>query len=64
MATKKSKSVSAEFTQDRETKGTFRFREDEEDKANQVMGSAYLKKEAAAKLGNPESITITIESAD
>jgi hypothetical protein len=57
---KASKSLTLSFTQERETKGTFRYSEDGDEP---VVGTLYVKKAAAAKLDNPESITVTIEVA-
>lgn len=54
---KEAKNVELEFTQERETKGTFRYEEDGDDPA---VGKLYLKKDAAKKLGNPKSLTVTI----
>lgn len=60
MATKtKTKTLEISFTKERETKGTFVYAEDETDDAP-VVGTLYLKKHAAKKLGDPETITITI----
>ena len=53
---------SIKFTakKDRETKGTFRFAETG-DPESQVVRTIYIRKSAAAKLGNPKSIEVTIE---
>jgi hypothetical protein len=45
---------------DRETQNKVRYVEEEGD--NQVVGKLYLSKDAAKKLGNPDSITVTIEA--
>jgi hypothetical protein len=51
------KKVTVKFNKERETKGTFVYTED----ADPVqVGSLYLKKAAAAELGNPESIIVVI----
>lgn len=62
MAAKKSKSLEVEFEFFKDTSGTKRYKEVEEDKDKQVVGSIYIKKPAAEKLGNPESLTVTIEA--
>jgi hypothetical protein len=49
-----------QFTKDKETKGTFVYREDGD---NQKVGSLYLKKAAAEELGNPDKIKVTLEKA-
>lgn len=54
------KSIKVEFERERETKGTVRFKEVEEE--NPVVGTLYVKKAADAKLGNPEALTVTISA--
>lgn len=49
------------FTREKETPGTVRFKEDG-DPADHKVGTLYLKKKAAADLGDPESLTVTIEA--
>jgi hypothetical protein len=63
MAAKKSDKLEVAFTHSNDTAGTRRYKEDQEDKAKQVVGSLYLKKKAAEKLGNPDEITVTIEAS-
>ena len=54
------------FDQDRETKGTFRFKEDANDNERPVMGSVYLRKDIYELLGvgdtDNNSIKITVEA--
>lgn len=57
----KSKSVSLSFEQEKETKGTIRYSEVGDDPS---VGKLYLKKPAAEKLGNPETLTVTIKAGD
>jgi hypothetical protein len=47
------------FTQDKETKGTFRYAEDGDEP---IIGSVYIRKPAAEKLGNPTAIKVTVEA--
>jgi len=51
------KKVTIKFSKEKETKGTFRYTEEGDDPK---VGSLYIKKPAAAELGNPESITVVI----
>lgn len=44
---------------EKETPGTWRFKEDKEDHPLTI----YLTKEQVKELGNPESIKVTIEAA-
>jgi hypothetical protein len=53
--------MKVKFTREKETPGTVRFKE-EGDPADHKVGSLYLKKKAAADLGNPETVTVTIEA--
>jgi hypothetical protein len=45
------------FTKEKETKGTFVYTEEGD---TPKIGTLYLKKAAAAEIGNPESITVTV----
>jgi hypothetical protein len=51
--------VTLTFTKDKETKGTFRYAEDGDEP---VVGTVYVRKAAAEKLGNPEKITVSIQA--
>lgn len=62
VAKKKQSTLVVEFTKAKETKGTFVYAENE-DNGEVKIGSLYVKKAAAAELGNPESLTVTIEVA-
>jgi len=44
---------------DKETPGTWRYKEDKEDHPMTI----YLTKEQVKELGNPDSIKVTIEAA-
>ena len=59
----KAKQVTAEFEVERETKGTKRFSETEEDRDKQMVGKIYVKHGALKKIGDPETIKVTIEPA-
>jgi hypothetical protein len=56
----KTDGLEIEFTKAKETKGTFVYAEDDD---NPKIGSLYLKKAAAAELGNPEKLFVTVEVA-
>ena len=47
------------LTKDKVTPGTVRFKEDSEDHPITI----YLTKDRVAELGNPETLTVTIEAA-
>ena len=47
------------LVKEKETPGTWRFKEDKEDHPLTI----YLTKEQVKELGNPESIKVTIEAA-
>jgi hypothetical protein len=47
------------LVKDKETPGTWRFKEDKEDHPITI----YLTKEQVKELGNPESIKVTITAA-
>lgn len=49
------------FTKERETKGTWRYKEDAA-AADAVVGTLYLKKAAVEALGSPEALQVTIEA--
>lgn len=53
------KSINISFTKERETPGTHVFAEDGA-KEEHSVGKLYIKKSAAAKLGDPETIKVTI----
>lgn len=54
--------ITVALQKDRETKGTWRYAEVTED--DPVIGTLYVRKPAARRLGDPESITLTITTAD
>ena len=54
--------VTVELQKDRETKGTWRYAEVTEN--DPVIGTLYVRKPAARRLGNPEAITLTITTTD
>jgi len=47
------------LTKDKVTPGTVRFKEDSEDHPITI----YLTKDRVAELGNPETLTVTIEAS-
>jgi hypothetical protein len=47
------------LAKEKETPGTWRFKEDKEDRPMTI----YLSKEQVKELGNPESIKLRIEAA-
>ena len=49
------------FEKFKETKGTHVFREEERPEGV-VVGQLYIKKAAAAELGNPEVVEVTVEA--
>lgn len=53
-------SIVIQFTKSRETKGTFVYEEDHEETDPPVVRTLYVARHAAAKLGNPEKISVTI----
>lgn len=59
---KTSKSIELEFTREKETKSTQRFAETGE-KADQLVGVLYLKKDGDKALSAPEKIHVTILAA-
>lgn len=46
---------------ERETKGTWRYKEDVADDAKPIIGTVYLPKETLNSMDNPDSIEITIK---
>jgi hypothetical protein len=58
-----SKSFEVTFTKDRETKGTFRYAEDESPERPELfIGSLYVRKFALANLDMPEKITVAVKA--
>ena len=53
--------ITVALQKDRETKGTWRYAEVTED--DPVIGTLYVRKPAARRLGDPESIPLTITTA-
>ena len=57
----KKNTLTVRFVKHSETKGTWRYSEVEDPITAEVhIGSLYLRKTAAAKLGNPEQLTVTV----
>lgn len=50
------------FELEKETSGTFRYKE-EGDKENYKIGYLYIKKSTAKTLGNPKKLTVTLAAA-
>ena len=59
MSAPETERLTAVFTQDKVTKRTFRYKEDSE---TPIIGSIYVQQDEAARLGNPERITVTVEA--
>jgi hypothetical protein len=51
------------FTLERETKGTFRYAQDEDGEERPAVGTLYLTRSAAAELDNPQRLQVTIRRA-
>ena len=49
------------FTQERPTKNTVRYQE-EEHPDGQAVGTLYIQKSALGPLGNPQKLTVTISA--
>lgn len=58
------KELTINFIQERETKNTVRFAEEESLDGPPVVGTLYVQKYALRRLGNPAKITITISAAE
>lgn len=56
------KTISVSMNRERDTKNTVRFAEEGE-REDQQLGTIYLPKRTLADLGNPKSVTVTIEAA-
>jgi hypothetical protein len=54
--------LTAVFTVEKETKNTIRYQEVVSTEPP-VVGTIYIQKYAANKLGNPSKITVTVEAA-
>jgi hypothetical protein len=53
--------ITVELQKDRETKGTWRYAEVTDDAGDPVIGTLYVRKPAAHRLGNPECLTVTTD---
>lgn len=60
---KSTKSTTVHFDMEKETPGTVRYKERGDEDAPVVVGTLYLKKDAAAALDNPDSLTVTIKAS-
>lgn len=60
MTTKAPAAVQATFVVAKETKGTFKYEEVPAPGEPEMCGSLYVKKHILHRLGNPETLTITI----
>ena len=54
--------IQVQFTKERETPNTVRYAEVVPDGDPAVIRTMYLQKFAAKQLGNPDSITVTIDA--
>lgn len=52
--------IQVQFEQEKETKNTIRFNEVEGD-GPPVIGTLYVQKYILRRLGNPDTLTVTIE---
>ena len=52
--------LNVQFSKEKETKGTWRFKEDTEPGERGIVGSIYVLKSELEKLGNPQSILVMI----
>lgn len=51
------------FVRERETKGTVRYKEKQEDESQRpIVGTLYVTKPALNDLGNPQELQVTIEA--
>jgi len=56
--------LTVEFVQERETKNTVRFQEQESPRGDPpVIGTLYLQKWALRRLGNPERVSVIVRRA-
>ena len=60
MTTTKTAEVTTSFVLEKETKNTRKFEEVPEPGQPPIVGSLYLQKFVLERLGNPETVTITI----
>lgn len=61
MATKQNTKVTVSFKREKDTPNTVRYAEVVEDGAEKLIGVLYVQKPTATKLGNPETLTVTLE---
>jgi hypothetical protein len=55
--------TTANFVFDKETPGTWKFKEQPPKGQPPMSGSLYLKKHVVEQLGEPEVLTVTVEPA-
>lgn len=55
------KKLTVQFKREKETPGTVRFAEVVQDGDDKLVGVLYIQKATAAKLGQPEALTVTLE---
>ncbi len=53
--------IELKFVKEKDTKNTIRFAEQERDDGPPVVGTLYIQKYALKQLGNPETLTVTIQ---
>lgn len=56
-------SIEITLTQEKETKNTVKFEEDENDLGHLVIRSLYINKKEHKDIGAPKKITVTIDAA-
>jgi len=57
--TTKTPSITVSFNREKETPGTVRYTEDVQGE-EKLIGVLYVQKNTAARLGNPETLTVTL----
>lgn len=58
------KELTATFVQERETKNTVRFIEEESPDGPPIVGTLYVQKYALRRLGNPTKVILTIKAGE
>jgi hypothetical protein len=62
MTATKTKTLTADFSFERETKRTRKFEEVPAPGDPEVIGTLYVQKHALEGLGNPETLTVTLSA--
>lgn len=56
--------IEATFEKERETKGTWQFKEETAPGVRGTFGSLYVLKTKLAELGDPDRLKVTVEAAE